>query len=282
MAKMLEAADLAPGMRVLEIGAGTGYNAALIHYITGTAVVTVESGAGAATAASDAIRASGLGGQVRVIHGDGYDGWRDGAPYDRIIVTCGIAGIPPGWLGQLADEAVIIAPVAHAGVHPVMAIDCQPGRQPAGRMLTWGDFMTAAGGLRPAGLFAHDPAVAVPASGACRIPGAAPALSGDGYHDLWCSLGTRDARTTRAYPDPDVFDLAAGTCAITDPEAGTAWIHRDGSLTLAGDRELADHLAGLVGQWDSEGRPSVGQWRARWRHAGTASGGLLLPGHWHL
>lgn len=98
MAKMLEALDLRPGLRTLEIGTGTGYNAALIHHITGASVVTVEAGHNAATEATTAVRALGLDNQVQVIHGDGYAGYPGGAPYDRIIVTCGIAGIRhSGW-----------------------------------------------------------------------------------------------------------------------------------------------------------------------------------------
>jgi len=73
MAKMLEAFDVQPRHRVLEIGAGTGYNAALIAHITGAEVTTVESGAAAAAGAAAAVRALDLADQVHVIQGDGYD-----------------------------------------------------------------------------------------------------------------------------------------------------------------------------------------------------------------
>ncbi len=279
MAKMLEAADLKPGVRVLEIGAGTGYNAALIHRITGATVITAEAGRRTALEAAAAIRAAGLSHQVHVVHGDGYDGHPTGGPYDRVIVTCGIAGIPPGWLAQLADEAMIIAPIAHAGAHPIIAIRHGPGRRLAGHALMWADFMHATGHLRPDGLY-RDPAAYIPAAGARRIPGTGPVLSLDDYHNLWHYLGIRDHRITRAYPDPDVFDPAAGTCALTDPQAGTAWLHRDRSLTLAGAPELADHLTTLAAQWDTSGRPAVSQWLSSWHHADTGGAGLLLPARW--
>jgi protein-L-isoaspartate(D-aspartate) O-methyltransferase len=282
MARMLEAADLAPGLRVLEIGAGTGYNAALISHLTRAPVVTVEAGRRTAAEAAATLGAVGLSGMVRVACGDGYDGCPDGAPYDRVIVTCGIAGIPLGWADQLSAGGLIIAPVAHAGVHPILAIRREAGGRLAGRALLWGDFMPAVGGLRPAGLFRHDPAAEIPAADAVRIRDAAPVLDQATYQDLWCYLGTRDERVTRAYPDADVFDLAAGACALVDPEAGTAWIHRDGTLTLAGNPRLADHLASLAAQWDTGGRPAVSDWAVDWQDDDASGSGLLLPGRWRL
>jgi protein-L-isoaspartate(D-aspartate) O-methyltransferase len=80
MAKMLEALALRSGLRTLEIGTGTGYNAALIVHITDAPVVTVEAGQQAAGQAAAAIRSLGLDDQVQVVHGDGYEGYRDGAP----------------------------------------------------------------------------------------------------------------------------------------------------------------------------------------------------------
>jgi protein-L-isoaspartate(D-aspartate) O-methyltransferase len=277
---VLEALALRQGMRVLEIGAGTGYNAALIHQITGTPVTTSEAGRATASEAAAAMTELGLAEKVRVVHGDGYLGDPDGGTWDRIIVTCGIAGIPSTWLDQLAAEALIVAPVAHAGVHPILAVHRQADGDLAGRVLLWGDFMPAAGNLRPAGLFAHDPTVDIPAADAHRITDAAPVLDQNGYQDLWCYLGAVDERITRAYPDTDAFDLAAGVCALVDPAAGTAWVHRDGTLTLAGEHQLADHLTRLVGQWDTDGRPAASDWLVDWRHAATGGAGLLRPHRW--
>ncbi len=281
MAKMLETLDLRPGLRTLEIGAGTGYNAALIHHITGAPVVTMEAGHHAATEATTALRALGLDDQVHVIHSDGYPGYPDGAPYDRLIVTCGIAGIPSQWLDQLAPEAVIIAPVAHAGVHPIIAAYRHPDtNELEGRTLLWGDFMSAVGHLRPVKLFHHDPAHDIPTSQARRIPDAGGVLDQAQYHDLWCYLGARDLRITRAYPDTDVFDLTLGVCALVEPGVGTAWIHTDGTMTITGNPEIGDQLATLVQQWDTDSRPRVCDWSIDWHGAGSGPVGLLRPHRW--
>jgi hypothetical protein len=108
----------------------------------------------------------------------------------------------------------------------------------------------------------------------------APVLDQAQYHDLWCYLGTCDPRITRAYPDTDAFDLSLGACALLDLDAGTAWIHTDGTLTTTGNPEIGDRLAALVQQWDNAGRPSVGDWTMQWRD--THPAGLLLPHRWRL
>lgn len=283
MAKMLEALDLRPGLRTLEIGAGTGYNAALIHHITRATVVTVEAGHVAAAEATTAIRDLGLDDQVHVIHDDGYPGYPDGAPYDRLIVTCGIAGIPPQWRAQLAPEALIIAPVAHAGVHPILAAHHHTSTL-EGRALLWADFMPATGPLRPTELFHHDPAHDIPTTDARHVPNAGPALDHTQYQNLWYHLGTRDPRITRAYPHTDAFDLALGVCALVDPDTGTAWIHTDGTMTTTGNPDVGDHLATLIQQWDTTGRPCIADWTMDWRSTDSDAdmAGLLLPHRWRL
>src|SRR5687767_14595700 len=87
MATMLERLQLAPGLRVLEIGAGTGYNAALLSTLVGDGgrVTSVDLEPDLAASATGALAAGGYG--ASVIAGDGREGWPAGAPYDRITVT---------------------------------------------------------------------------------------------------------------------------------------------------------------------------------------------------
>lgn len=282
MAKMLEALDLRPGLLTLEIGAGTGYNAALIHHMTGAPVVTVEAGRQAATEATTALRNLGLSeDDVSVIQADGYPGYPQRGPFDRIIVTCGIAGIPMPWLDQLAPHGHILAPIAHAGVHPIIALDRETLSGPlTGQVQTWGDFMPAAGPLRPASLFHHDPADDIPATDAQRISDAGPLLDLAAYQDLWCYLGAADPRTTRAYPNVGVFDLSQGVCALVDPNGGAAWVHQDGTMTVAGNHELSDQLRDHVHRWDALGRPAVADWIVAFQPTEYPPIDLLLPGHW--
>jgi protein-L-isoaspartate(D-aspartate) O-methyltransferase len=269
-------------LRTLEIGAGTGYNAALIHHITGAPVVTVEAGRQAATEATTALRELGLSDdEVSVIHADGYPGYPQRGPFDRIIVTCGIAGIPVSWLDQLAPGGRILAPIAHAGVHPIVALDQEAPAGPlTGQVRTWGDFMPAAGSLRPASLFHHDPADDIPATDAQRISDAGPLLDQASYHDLWCYLGAVDTRATRAYPNVGAFDLSQGVCALVDPNGGTAWVHQDGTMTVAGNHELGEQLPAHVRSWERLGRPAVDDWVIDFLPLEHPPGDLLLPRHW--
>lgn len=277
MARMLEALDLHPGMRVLEIGAGTGYDAALITSITGAPVVTIDAGLATARSAAGSIRRLGLDHQVTVVHGDGYFGELSGAPFDRIIVTCGVAGLSPHWLDQLAPDGLILAPVAHGGVHPILATTNNAGTVTASAVL-WADFMPAAGPLRPADLVGHDPADYIASAPVTRIPDASPARTTATYHDLWFFLASRDSRITRAYLDDDTIDATTGACALHTPQ-GTAWVHDDGSTTATGEPTVTDELRALIHEWASVGQPALTQFTATLAPTDTDQP-LWTPNRW--
>jgi len=111
MAVMLECLNVRPGMRVLEIGTGTGYNAALLAAL-GARVTSVEVQPDVAERCRSALVAAGAD-EVEVVVGDGYDGFPRGAPYDRLIATVGVAGVPGGWLDQLSPDGFAIVPIYH-------------------------------------------------------------------------------------------------------------------------------------------------------------------------
>ncbi|MFA5890277.1 MAG: methyltransferase domain-containing protein [Actinomycetota bacterium] len=110
MAVMLEALRLRRGLRVLEIGAGTGYNAALLSKIVGPTgrVTAIDIDAELVARARTALRRGGFSAQV--VTGDGRGGWVKTAPYDRIIVTASTDSIPRAWWQQLAERGVIEVP----------------------------------------------------------------------------------------------------------------------------------------------------------------------------
>lgn len=107
MAGMLEMLDLQPGHRVLEIGTGTGYNAALLCRCVGADnLASVELDPALAEAARRALSELGL--HPNVHTGDGAAGLPAAAPFDRIIATASTDHIPPAWIAQLAPDGVIV------------------------------------------------------------------------------------------------------------------------------------------------------------------------------
>lgn len=112
--RMLRDLDVSPGHRALEIGTGTGWNAALLAYRLGAGnVVTVEVDRAVAAAARTALERFGL--AVRAVHGDGLAGRPDGAPYDRVIATCAVRTLPYAWVAQCRPLGVIVAPWGPTG-----------------------------------------------------------------------------------------------------------------------------------------------------------------------
>ncbi len=108
MAVMLERLQLGPGLRVLEVGAGTGYNAALLSTL-GAAVTSVELQPDLADAAATALESGGH--RVTVVTGDGREGWPAGAPYDRIVLTASTGTVCKTWFDQLVPGGLLQLPL---------------------------------------------------------------------------------------------------------------------------------------------------------------------------
>ncbi|HET8681390.1 MAG TPA: methyltransferase, FxLD system [Micromonosporaceae bacterium] len=128
MAIMLDQLGLAPGQRVLEVGAGTGYNAALMAHIVGPAgeVVTVDIDHDVVARARAGLAAAGFPG-VRVVCADGSEGFPPRAPYHRMIATVGVWDLAPAWLDQLAPDGRLVVPLDLRGAQVSGAFERAPG-----------------------------------------------------------------------------------------------------------------------------------------------------------
>ncbi|MFC0039526.1 methyltransferase, FxLD system [Actinomadura rayongensis] len=128
VAAMLEQAAVQPGERVLEIGAGTGYNAALLRELVGDGgrVATIDIDPDVTREAHENLTAAGYD-DVHVATGDGADGVPTDAPYDLIIVTSGAWDIPAGWWAQLAEHGRIVVPLRWRGLTRSLALDYHGG-----------------------------------------------------------------------------------------------------------------------------------------------------------
>jgi protein-L-isoaspartate(D-aspartate) O-methyltransferase len=122
VAAMLDALDVHPGQRIMEIGAGTGYNAALLATLAGPTgeVTTVDINPDVTAAARRNLDTTGYT-HVRVITGDGADGAPEHGPYDRIIVTVGAWDIPHTWWDQLVPGGRLVLPLRWRGTTRAVA-----------------------------------------------------------------------------------------------------------------------------------------------------------------
>jgi len=109
VAFMTEAIRPQPGEKILEIGAGSGYQAAVLAQM-GAEVYTIEIVEPLAEMARQTLDRLGYK-NAHVRHGDGYRGWPEHAPFDAIIVTCAPDKIPPALVAQLKDGGRMIIPV---------------------------------------------------------------------------------------------------------------------------------------------------------------------------
>ncbi|MBO2461203.1 methyltransferase, FxLD system [Actinomadura violacea] len=127
VAHMLEQAQPAPGARVLEIGAGTGYNAALLRELVGERghITTIDVFTDVADDARRNLTAAGYD-DVDVLTGDGAAGAPDTAPFDLIVVTAGAWDVPAAWWAQLAPGGRIVVPLRWRGLTRSLALDHQP------------------------------------------------------------------------------------------------------------------------------------------------------------
>ena len=295
MAEMLERLELAPGQRVLEIGAGTGYNAALLAELAG-AVVTVDVDAELADKART--RLAGGGHAAEVVAGDGMAGWPPGAPYDRIIVTATPPHVPAAWRDQLREGGLLEVPLhlGHEGAVAFVVVTFRrAGDELVSTAVVHGAFMAFRGpdgrrgdqpkprlgwydraGPRPAGADVFGPGVSRLRPAARRrllaalLAGPRRTRLGRGAAMELLLYLVCDAPTGRLVGVGGAGDWRLG---LVDGDGGLAVLHHrweaarhasviDGEVygeAGAAERDLRD----LVGRWAARGRPALADFEVR-------------------
>jgi len=113
VALMIKAAEVKPGDKVLEVGAGSGYAAAVLSRIAAE-VIAIERQGELVEVASERMRRLGYD-NVRIVEGDGTRGWPEEAPFDAILAAASGSHVPPPWVEQLATGGRIVMPVGDPG-----------------------------------------------------------------------------------------------------------------------------------------------------------------------
>ncbi|UVK51848.1 protein-L-isoaspartate O-methyltransferase [Mesorhizobium sp. AR02] len=126
VARMTNSLEIKPGDKVLEIGTGSGYQSAYLSNLTDKvfSIEIIKPLAARTRALYDALIAEGYS-EYKAIHtrnADGYYGWQEEAPFDKVIVTCGIDHIPPPLLQQLKPNGMMVIPVGPPGAQHVLKV----------------------------------------------------------------------------------------------------------------------------------------------------------------
>lgn len=252
MALMLQQLALEPGQRVLEVGAGTGYNAALMARLVGPEgrVESLDIDEQVCVQARANLSAAGVEG-VRVLHADGATGLAEIAPFHRLIVTAAVSDLAPAWLDQLVEGGRLVAPLGLAGPSQLCTAFVKRGR------VLVSDSLSCCGFLPLRGEMAGE-AGARDAAGTLSLPGRPTWISlptGDvaaGF-TVWLALSRPGFVLHRLQPEaPPVFGLRdeRGT-ALAVPEGDALWIYAFGEGGEAAQELLAAHR-----EWASS-RPQI-------------------------
>jgi protein-L-isoaspartate(D-aspartate) O-methyltransferase len=255
VARMLELLDLREGMKILEVGAGTGYNAALLAEIAGDQrlVVTVDVLEDVVAQTRRLLARAGYP-DIQVLLRDGFEGVAEQAPFDRIVATVGCSDLSPHWAEQLAGDGAMLVPLEQANGHPLVLVRKDDGVL-RGRMVLRTGFIPVRGPLHIEDQWAVGVRVTDPAD-VVREPDPGPRFSArapdepmqlaDDETDFLFFLGLEDSRACRAPEGPALSDGPSGWAALA-PDGIRWW--KDASLARQLDRRYRD--------WDARGRPAM-------------------------
>lgn len=264
MARMLAMLNAEPGHTVLEIGTGTGYNAALLcHRLGSEAVTSIDIDPALVDAARGALAS--LGFTPTLLAGDGADGVSDRAPFDRILATCAVPTIPAAWATQLREDGQLVTDIRAATSSALLTAH----RTPTGDLI--GTFHSAPGHfmwLRPhvddpfrspgEGLAAFDRTALRPA------PPIDPDLLDDPDFGFQLALRVPGINQVLGLPD-------RGTRILRTDDGSWVEISNDGTAHQSGSRSLGDEILAARNAWFARNRPDRARYGVTVTQAGTTT-----------
>ncbi|MFI8854050.1 methyltransferase domain-containing protein [Streptomyces sp. NPDC053499] len=259
---MLEALSVERGDRVLEVGTGTGWNAALLAYRLGSDnVVTVEVDPAVAAEARRRFAATGL--TPLSVIGDGARGHPQAAPYGRLIATCGISRVPYAWVEQTRIGGLIVAPWGPPyGGQAVARLRVGEDGVASGPFVMSSAFMRLRDQRDRFPATASFPGAADwPGDGQRRTTALSPDDMGDWHHmftlgvqvpDLFCRVEWRQGGAYRLW----LLEMSGQSWATADYEHGrTAY-----EVVESGPRRLWSEAEAVMEWWRGQGEPRFEQY----------------------
>lgn len=240
MAAMLEALWPDEGDTVLEIGTGTGYNAALLcHRFGDSNVTSIDVNAGLVEHARENLESVGY--RPTLVAGDGRGEAVSGTKYDRLIATCSVRRVPVAWLSQVRDGGRIVVPIGSA----LLSLRVQGG-EATGRAIT----------QRACFMRARDIA------GLPEVPLGDIEAPEDAMTDVYGDMPDMDNRHFVEFarivaPNVERINVIGGGWILRDVETGDkSWIDRSAVMHISTPSPW-DRWMRAYGKWEMLGRPEL-------------------------
>jgi protein-L-isoaspartate(D-aspartate) O-methyltransferase len=269
VAQMLAHCAAQPGQRVLEIGTGTGYNAALLAQRLGARnVVTIEIDPELAQTARNALKAAGYE-AVTVVTGDGAQGYPPAAPFDRVLSTAAVQQVPYDWVDQTRPGGLVITPWGTDYYNGgLLALTVTEERVAVGSIVAKASFMTLRQQRfsRPSLILTEDDDAHATRSTTEIHP--AEIANGHVAFDTCIALAIRVPHCKLSYAPPQLDADGEGILWLIDARSGSwARLHhhpdRDGPYRVlqSGPRRLWDEVHTSYRWWLNAGCPTADCWR---------------------
>lgn len=277
MAEMIESLRVSPGDRVLEIGGGTGYNAAVLADLVGTggSVTTVEFVEEVAQLLRGNLREARVG-RVELIVGDGGQCVQEGAPFSKLIAAASVRAIPPSWIAQLAVGGTMVIPWRFSAAGQAEFVCERTENGLAGMLAHQLGFVALGGpsGYNEAEEYINGPRHremrALQSGGQAQLPMAIGSLqnyyrgslNGAVGFAIWTSLQEPN-RIARVVGMPRTSgrdtDQVPWFALWDQGQKSLAIIYWDGSIDSFGTNDMMERLLALYNEWARAGSPKVEQ-----------------------